>query len=362
MPSGAKKRRIAKKKKGLQALSSSPNSSVQSQGSDDVQHFADKESDDGSPASQEHCYSEHPFAEVDDKDVEGRVESLSGQLAVSEQSSQEVGVDSGKNVTTEEGIVQIEWELNSEEDYGSKEGSVESKEVHTGGSLGSSSSSSRRSSNGSLSSSDDGSHVKKTEVVETGHAVDTLSKAEKQVDTSISAGENSNVVSETASVVTPDKASFIEDVLQLNESSFGNYSGTPVDDILEVQEVGYKLEVQEGADKILPDKENSAGNSPILMDLGLRKVDGKAVSTSEKKAAVPVEVNNSATESKDVKLLLSFDSPTVHASKDADHVKASDSPKCSESQPLVASAPQAMQKTSLKSCCGIFELFTSSDR
>lgn len=31
-------------------------------------------------------------------------------------------------------------------------------------------------------------------------------------------------------------------------------------------------------------------------------------------------------------------------------------------QPLVVSAPQVVQKASFKSCCGIFDFFTSSDR
>ncbi|KAL8108281.1 uncharacterized protein LOC141671013 [Apium graveolens] len=359
MPSGAKKRRIAKKKMGLQTSLSSPSSSVQSQGSDDVQHYTDKESDGGSPASQEHPNSEQPFAESDDKDVEERAGSLSGHFAVSEQSSQEVGVEvgvaSGENVTTEEGIVQIEWEVKSEEDYESKEGSIESKEVHTGGSSGSSSSSSRSSSNSSRNSSDDDSHVqKKVEVIETGHAIDTLSEVSKQVDTSISGGENSNAVCETASRGTPDMALLIEDLVQINGSSFGDHLVTPVYDKLEVQEVGYKLEVPESADKKLLISDNSIGKSPVMIDLG-RKEEDEAVLTLE-------DVNSSATEGKDAKLLLSFNAPTAHASKDADHIIASDSPECSESQPLVASAPQATQKTSLKSCCGIFELFTSSDR
>lgn len=290
----------------------------------DVQHYTDKESDGGSPASQEHPDSEHPFAESHDKDVENRAGSLSCHFAVSEQGSQEVGAGSGEN-TTEEAIVQIEWELKSEEDYGSKEESIKSKEGLTGGSSGNSSPSSRSSSNSNCSSSHDDSYVqKKVEVVETGHAVDTLSEVAKQVDTSISGGENSNAISETASMVTPDIALLIE-LVQMNESNFGDHLVTPVCDNVEVQEVGYKLKVPGSADKQLLNSDNSTGKSPVMMDLGSRKEENEAVSTLE-------DINNSAMEDKDAKLLLSFNAPTAHASKDAHHIIAFDSPECSESQ------------------------------
>lgn len=302
-------------------------------GSDDVQHYDDKGSESSSPSSQEHLNSENPFAEGYEKEAEKREGGSSDQLAVSEQSSREVGVSSGDNVTTEESIVQIEWELKSEEGYGSKEGSIESKEANTGGSSGSSSSSSRSSSNSSHGSSDDESHLEKmAEVVETGHAVDTLSEVAKQLNTSISSRENRNAASKTASVTTPDKASLMEDVVQIDESSFGDYPVISLDNKLEVQEVGYKVEAQVHADKKLPSFDNSTGISPVLVDWGLKKVEDKVVLMSEEKPTVPIDVNNSAMEGRDAKLLLSINDATVHASKDADHIKASDSPECSESQ------------------------------
>ncbi|KAK1375458.1 p-glycoprotein 9 [Heracleum sosnowskyi] len=294
MPSGAKKRKAAKKKKVQQ-------SSSLSQGNEYAQHYYDKKSDGGSPLSQDHHSSEHSFAEGDGKEVEKREGSSSGQLGVLEKSSPG-GVDSRENVKTEGGIVQIEWELKSEEDYGSKEGSIESKEVHTGGSSGSSSS--RSSSNSSRSSSDDESNVeKKTEVVETRQPVDSSSEVASQVVTNIPAGQNTNAVAEAVSVVTP-----------------------------------------------------------VPIDLGSSKMEDITVSTSEENPALYMDVKDSAAEDKDAKLLLSFNAPSVHTSNGAGHIKESESPECSDSQPLVASAPQVVQKTSFKSCCGIFDFFTSSDR
>lgn len=150
---------------------------------------------------------------------------------------------------------------------------------------------------------------------------------EKQVDTSISGGENSNAISETASVVNPDIALLIE-LVEMNERSFGDHLVTPVCDKLEEQEVGYKLEFPGSADKQLLNSDNSTGKSPVMMDLGSRKEEDKAVSTLE-------DINNSAMEGKDAKLLLSFNAPTAHASKDADHIIAFDSPECCESQVMV---------------------------
>lgn len=363
MPSGAKKRKAAKKKKVQQSssLNNNPISSSQSQGNDDAQHYDDKKSDGGSPSSQDHHSSEHSFAEGDGKEVEKKEGSSSGQSVVLEKSSLG-GVSSGenvKNVATGDGIVQIEWELKSEEDYGSKEGSMESKEVHTGGSSGSSGSS--NSSNSSRSSSDDESNVeKKTEVVETGHAfdsvepVDSLSEVASKVDTNIPAGGNSNPVGEIVSVVTPAKASSIEEVVQVNGSASGGYPVT--------SSVGYKVEVQEHSDKGLPSSDDNTGISPVRMDLGSMKEADNTVSTSQENPAVCMDVKESVTEDKDDKLSLSFNAPDVHTSNGAYDIKESESPECSDSQPLVASAPQVVQKTSFKSCCGIFDLFTSSDR
>ncbi|KAL8113161.1 hypothetical protein AgCh_020472 [Apium graveolens] len=326
MPSGAKKRKAAKKKKVQQSSSLSP-------GNDDGQHYDDKKSDGGSTSSKDQHSSEHSFPEGDGKEVEKREGNSSGQLVVG-------GVTSGENVKTEGGIVQIEWELKSEEDYGSKEESIKSKEVHTGGSSGSSSSSS--SSNSSRSSSDDESNVeKKTEIIEARQPVDSSSKAASQVVTDMLAGEN-------VSEVTPGKASLTEEVVQVNGSAS---SGHPM-----TSNGGYKGKIQENSNEGLPRSDNTVIPS-VPMDLGSSKKEDKIVSTSEENPP-----QDSATEEKDDKLLLSFNAPSVHTSNGADHIRESESPECSDSQPLVVSAPQVVQKASFKSCCGIFDFFTSSDR
>lgn len=289
-------------------------------GNDDAQHYDDKKNDGGSPSSQDHHSSEHSFPEGDGKEVKKREGSSSAQSVVLEKSSVG-GVTSGENVKTEGGIVQIEWELKSEEDYGSKEGSIESKEVQTGGSSRSSSSSSG--SNSSRSSSDDECNVeKKMEVVETRQPVDSSSKVESQVVTNIPAGENSNAVAETVSMVTPGKALLTEEVVQVNGSASGGHPMT--------SSVGYKGKIQENFNEGLPSSVENTVIPSVSMDLGSSKKEGKSVSTSEDNPA-----QDSATEDKDDKLLLSFNAPSVHTSNGADHIKESESPECSDSQVMI---------------------------
>lgn len=289
-------------------------------GNDDAEHYNDKKSDGGSPSSQDHHSSEHSFPDGDGKEVEKREGSSSGQSVVLEKSSVGV-VTSGENVKTEGGIVQIEWELKSEEDYGSKEGTSESKEVHTRGSSESSSSSSG--SNSSRSSSDDESNVeKKMGVVETRQPVDSSSKVASQVVTNIPAGENSNAVAETISVVTPGKALLTEEVVQVNGSASSGYPMT--------SSAGYKGKIQESSNEGLPSSVDNTVIPSVSIDLGSSTKEDKTVSTSEENPA-----QDSATEDKDDKLLLSFNAPSVHTSNGADLIKESESPECSASQVMI---------------------------
>ncbi|KAL8113148.1 hypothetical protein AgCh_020465 [Apium graveolens] len=197
----------------------------------------------------------------------------------------------GKRWRNENVVCLIELELKSEEDYGRKEESIESYEVHTGGSSGSSSSSS--SINIRCISSDEESNVEKeTEVIETRQPVDSSSKAASQVVTSMPAGKNSNAVAVTVEV-TPG---------QIQENSNGG----------------------------LPSSVDNTVILSVLIDLGSSKKEDKTVSISE---ANPTQ--DSATEVKDDKLLLSFNAPSVHTSNGVDHVKESESPECSDSQIMI---------------------------
>ncbi|CAL0329893.1 unnamed protein product [Lupinus luteus] len=55
-------------------------------------------------------------------------------------------------------------------------------------------------------------------------------------------------------------------------------------------------------------------------------------------------------------------SPITKSFNGAEHIKESETPECSQNQPLVASAPRIVQKTSWLSCCGLYEVVSGSDR
>ncbi|KAE9601217.1 hypothetical protein Lal_00023947 [Lupinus albus] len=55
-------------------------------------------------------------------------------------------------------------------------------------------------------------------------------------------------------------------------------------------------------------------------------------------------------------------SPFTKSFNGEEHNKESETPESSENQPLVASAPHMVQKTSWLSCCGLYEVVSGSDR
>ncbi|CAL0306486.1 unnamed protein product [Lupinus luteus] len=65
----------------------------------------------------------------------------------------------------------------------------------------------------------------------------------------------------------------------------------------------------------------------------------------------------------DSKVLASLPAnPFTKSSNSAKHIKDSETPECSENQPLLASAPRTVRKTSWLSCCGLFEVLSGSNR
>lgn len=395
---------------------------------EDVKHFDEKESDGGevsSPASRDE--SGNSFAKGEEVGSEKREDNSSAQL-VDPESNSPTEEDAQKVCTKEEGGVQIEWELKLEDDYKSKNVSVESaEEVHGGGSSSSSSS----------SSSDDDSHnvedntavvetglVVTVEPVETGQVdesvklVETLAEVVSQVIENVKVEENDNKDIETSSSVKLDDSLLsivnqvsesipaietnyrvaeavkvvdlaeptdcpleavykVSDTVQNGETRNGNVEIAPLGESEKVLLVKETVEVTESAStenpntscaveldlpevgekKILTlDKSNAA--SPEVLDLG---TENKELATSEK-AVVYSDAKDSATEVQEEKLELSYNSFVGHASNGAEPVPDYQNHEYSNNQPLIASTSQAVQKASIKSCCGLFDLFTSSDR
>ncbi|KAG6696057.1 hypothetical protein I3842_09G127800 [Carya illinoinensis] len=150
MPSGGKKKRAAKKKKGSETHT--PKLSTNDiQGNDDLKSQDGKESDSGevnSPASRDQGSDQNQFNEGSE-DLEERDPS-SIQSFVAEDKSMEgfpINVEGAQKIGLEDdGAIEIERELQSEENFESKNGSIEhlelAKESHDGNDQSSSSSSS----------------------------------------------------------------------------------------------------------------------------------------------------------------------------------------------------------------------------
>ncbi|KAL1805728.1 hypothetical protein ACET3Z_028796 [Daucus carota] len=422
MPSGAKKRKAAKKKQ-LQHITHSHG--------EDVKHFDEKESDGGevsSPASRDE--SGNSFGKGEGVELGKTEDGSSGQVvgpgsdSLEQEDAQKVG-------TKEESGVQVEWELKLEDDHKSNNISIESaEEVHGEGSSSGSSSSS--------SSSDDESQEveKNTAVVETGLVVDadepvetgqvhdsvefvetlaevvsqvienveveenvdkvvetgsslklddSLSSIVNQVSDSIPARETDNKVAEAVHIVelaepadcSSEVVYKVNDTVQNGETRNGDVEVAPLVESVKSPLMEETVEVIESAStenpntscsvelsspevgekRILTLVENNAV-SPELVDSGS---ENKELTTSEE-TVVYSEAKASIAETQEDKLELSYNSFVGNTSNGAVPVPDYQNPESADNKPPVASTSQAVQKTSMKSCCGLFELFTSSDR
>ncbi|KAM7524942.1 hypothetical protein LguiA_014844 [Lonicera macranthoides] len=113
--------------------------------------------------------------------------------------------------------------------------------------------------------------------------------------------------------------------------------------------------LKENGEKKFLSLDGSAESPSILTNLGSQKKENEMVSSFNKYA------KNSAVLLNEDENSLSNIAPKIGTSNGEERVK-SENCECSDSQPLVASAPRTVQTTSWKSCCGIFELFTGTNR
>ncbi|CAK9163652.1 unnamed protein product, partial [Ilex paraguariensis] len=65
---------------------------------------------------------------------------------------------------------------------------------------------------------------------------------------------------------------------------------------------------------------------------------------------------------KRMKIKCWYNAPGADTSNGAEHLKDPEVPECSDIQPLGDSALRPVQTTSWKSCCGLFELLTGSNK
>lgn len=329
MPSGPKKRKNAKKKKGNGANS---NSAIDSHGDDDLNMQDDKESGEVSPhTSEDHHNHQNPSTEgEEEEEIEQREDNATVRSIVPE-SVPMLEIDSKeestqKMVMDESNIIQIDWDLKPDDDSDNENAGIDYVEyVKESRGVGGSSNSS-----GSNKSSDEKSHYV----------------------------EKNGAVKESGEPKVGDpKPTASDDFLELNQAGDG-FSVKPVDlrglpqvkdgaliteaynsvvGTVSVDERKHVSEERINVDELPVEndmssnqfqsglKENGqnegSGISPVVMDMGSQLNEEKVDSTAE-------------------------------------HTKDSVMSECSDSQPLVASAPRPVQTTCWMSCCGLFEVFT----
>ncbi|KAL5577123.1 hypothetical protein UlMin_018822 [Ulmus minor] len=319
MPSGAKKRKAAKKKKEQEAHIGS--SSNNPQGNDDSK--SEKGSDGGevnSPAHQDYQNHDHPFNEGNGE--RGDADSLSVRsIDVEDKSAEKVGLQDDDVVKVERGLKSAE----GTEDQNIRVEHVKStKESYDG------------SSSSSSSSDDESRAIEKKQNKESKNIVPETTSHTDDVKLVNSSPPEAAQITENAYIEEmSDVIGSVKPVVPVSEETLNVIESAPVENELVSNVI--KSELENGSEKVSPEaaenvsdfqeKENKA--SPSELDSVLKGSAGTHVAQS----------SNGAYRAKD-----------------------SEIPEYSENQPLVASAPRPVERTSCLSCCGIFDVITGSSR
>jgi len=375
MPSGAKKRKAAKKKKEAHPntntnLSISTNN-PQGQGNEDLKSQDGKESDGGdvsTPASQDQDSDQSPFNEGNEE-LEERDTSTTRSF-VAEDKSMQGGtfVDEGeqKIVVEDDGAVKIERELKSDDNSKSKNGTFEhiksANQSRDGDDRSSSSSSSddetrvleqkpkEEAYNSVLKVSSHDDQVKPVdsspeEVVWVKETVNSIAQSVPIVDSVNSIAESAPIVDSVKSLV-----SVSEEKIHITESA-------PVENLV-IADL-----VESGSKEIEKKFSLKLNEAPIAVtDLALEKNEDKVFHLSDENVQAHLTVVESVSNGYEDKTLPSSSAPVAATSNDAASVKDPEIPESSENEPLVAPAPQVVQRSSWLGCCGLFDVLTGSGR
>ncbi|XWS12430.1 hypothetical protein CRYUN_Cryun37aG0088400 [Craigia yunnanensis] len=330
MPSGSKKRKAAKKKKEQVAndINSSTNNNLH--GNDDPKSQDERDSDGGdvgSPASQDDHNHQHPFSKEEE---EGKREPSLVQSHVTEDKYVEEATRDAER-TEKSGLddvgVKIEKEWEPKEDLESRHVPIQ----HVEHDKCSSSSSSRS----SRSNSDDESQAfekkSKEEAYNLGSKVTSYSNEDK-----------------SATVISEEVLKVAENEMLGDIESNSAVQTAAVDNLVKPV-----LSVTEEVDH---DAEISANKSVSdVVESGLKESEEKLLPSSNGNSRVELEGNEG-------KISPSSVTPTAESSNVAEKTQDSEPHDYSEKQPLVASTPPVVQRSSLLSCCGLFDVFTGSGR
>ncbi|CAJ2633461.1 uncharacterized protein LOC123884107 [Trifolium pratense] len=317
MPSGAKKRKAAKKKKEIQSTnpSSNNNPQQQQQGENELKSIDEKGSDGGegdSPAYRNHD-DHNQFNEGSEE-----VEEIEQSAAVAK-SSEEVRNDDKIDDKVEggkEGVVEIEWDMKSEESCENKDVSVVQIE--------------------SAKESDyrNGNSVGSNDVTETGAAKNL--KDESSYNNSVkdtdAFDEVVDSVKESVNSVTESSADSVNAVTSVSERQSGDTGSVTLEKSLDSRVVETDLAGKRSEDKVnvLPDED--VRTSSLVDEPETREFDS------------------------------TISSAVSQSPNGVEHVKDSNAAECSGNQPPVASAPLRVHKTSWLSCCGLLDVLSGSNR
>ncbi|MED6123606.1 hypothetical protein PIB30_050688 [Stylosanthes scabra] len=370
MPSGAKKRKAAKKKKEKQSTNSN-----NLQGIDESKSQDDRGSDGSSPAYHDHEDDhQHPFKEGNEEEAaEVVVEANFSAAQPSEEvvPTRDIKIDEAVGREGEFGDVK-ERELKAEEDLEIGDGNdVEAKELDDEN--GKAGASSNAEAVGEKNLRDDlDSSLKETFTYDDGDRIDVEVKSTKELDyeNGKASGGNSNAEAvgeknlrdddDTSTKETVTNDELVESIDSSHAKMTSMAEDAPAcvasNSVLEssigsAKSAGTLSEVNNCENgKALQEKTiaSQVGETEFGMK---RKEDDRASNFVEPK---PKEFKNEVL-SREVTIPLP-------KSTNGTYVNDSETPECSENQPLPASAPRMVQKTSWLNCCGLFEVLSGSER
>ncbi|BAT79923.1 hypothetical protein LR48_Vigan1529s000200 [Vigna angularis] len=326
MPSGAKKRKAAKKKKEKETEINTNPSTTNLQGNDEGKSQDEKGSDGGEGGSPSH--GDHDLAfneEEEEREPSAAQPSDAG-------ASKDLEAKIGETEEGKEGVVIIEWDVKSEESSESKDVRAGHVESAKGSHHGNGKSDSSSDETGIVKNSKYESHDSINETV----AVDELVKSKDSLYAKVTPVTQNVLVEKTAdSVAEP--------------------SNEPVKPVASVPE-GQTIHNDNAS------LEKPTGSQVEATDLAVKKSEDEEHSITDQNVRTPSLEEPKAREFVNEVSATVFHSPIPESTLAAEHVKDSDAPESSENQPLVSSVPPVMQKTSWLSCCGLFDVVSGSNR
>ncbi|KAF7151285.1 hypothetical protein RHSIM_Rhsim02G0193600 [Rhododendron simsii] len=351
MPSGPKKRKNAKKKKGNGANS---NSAIDSQGDDALNMQDDKESGEVSPhTSGDHHNLQNPSTKGEEEEEIEQSEDNATVRSIVPESVPMLEIDSKeestqKMVMDESNVIQIDWDMKPDDDSDNENAGIDYVESvkESRGVSGSSNSSGRNKSsdekphyvekNGTVKESgepkvDDPKPTVRDDFLELNQAGDGFPVINDLV---VKEPKGDACGPRTVNSVKPVDLPGLPQVKDSvsNTEAYNSVAGTvPVDEREQVSEEGINVNELTAENAMSSNQfqsglmengqDEGSGISPVVMDMGSQLNEEKVDSTAE-------------------------------------HTKDSVMSECSDSQNLVASAPRSVRTTSWMSCCGLFEVFT----